>query len=295
LFQFFDVDANVIALASEPQTASGCIGEERRCRRTGAALARTRGRLLFPLLFLFLASGCATTQKNEVKALWLPPSQDAWAQVPPSGLTLRRRDGSARFVSGPVVHNVVDVKADLERISGVRADLALVDMGPPNALAFDYQGRPVIALSLSWLDRLGQDPDALATTIGHELAHTYLGHTGAARKKRDDTAQGTSQAVGALLSLTGVPMGGAIAALGVTAVSRSFTRDEERAADEYGLRWAVAAGYDPCGRARTMKMYRELHTGSADIPFLSTHPGATERSDLANEYSRKINHRACED
>jgi Zn-dependent protease with chaperone function len=295
LFRFFDVDTNIIALAPEPQAAAGCIGDQRRCTRTGVTTTRSRGRLLFPLLFVFLASGCATTQKNEVKALWLPPSQEAWAKVPPSGLTLRRRDGSGRFVSGPIVHNVVDVKADLERISGVRADLALVDMGTPNALAFEYQGRPVIALSLSWLDQLGQDPDALATTIGHELAHTYLGHTGAARKKREDTAQGTSQAVGTLLTLTGVPMGGAIAALGVTAVSRSFTRDEERAADEYGLRWAVAAGYDPCGRARTMKMYRQLREASADIPFLSTHPGASERSDLANEYSRKINHRACED
>ncbi len=251
--------------------------------------------ITYPLLFVFLLSGCATTQQNDVKAFWLPPSQDAWSQVPPSGLTLRRRDGAARFVSGPVVHNVVDVKENLERVSGVRADLALVEMDPPNALAFNYQGRPAIALSLSWLDQLGQDPDALATTIGHELAHIYLGHTGAARKKREETAQGTSQALGTLLNLSGVPMGGAIASLGVTAVARSFTRDEERAADDYGIRWAVAAGYDPCGRARTMEMYRRLRAGGADIPFLSTHPGATERSDLANEYSLKINNRPCQD
>ena len=262
LFQIFDIDANVIARH---------------------------------LLFVFLLSGCATTQQNDVKAFWLPPSQDAWSQVSPSGLTLRRRDGAARFVSEAVVHNVVDVKENLERVSGVRADLALVEMDSPNALAFNYQGRPVIALSLSWLDQLGKDPDALATTMGHELAHIYLGHTGAARKKREETAQGTSQALGTLLNLTGVPMGGALASLGVTAVSRSFTRDEERAADDYGIRWAVAAGYDPCGRARTMKMYRQLRAGSAEIAFLSTHPGATERSDLANEYSRKINNRACED
>ena len=122
-----------------------------------------------------------------------------------------------------------------------------------------------------------------------------MGHTGAARKKRDDTAKGTSHAVGTVLSLVGVPMGGAIASIGVTAYATSFTRDEERAADDYGIRWAVAAGYDPCGRARTMKMYQRLHAGSVDIPFLSTHPGAAERSDLANEYSRKLNSHSCED
>jgi predicted Zn-dependent protease len=258
-------------------------------------LPRIRGRLIFHLVFIFLVCGCATTQKSEVKALWLPPSQDAWSQVSPAGLTLRRRDGAARFVSEPVIHNVVTVKDDLEQVSGVHAELGLVETGSPNAMAFNYQGRPVVALSVSWLDQLGEDSDAVATTIGHELAHIYLGHTGAARQKREETAQGTSQAVGTLLNLTGVPLGGVIASLGVTAYARSFTRDEERAADDYGIRWAVAAGYDPCGRARTMKMYRRLGAQGTDIAFLSTHPGAAERSDLANEYSRKLNHRACED
>ena len=183
----------------------------------------------------------------------------------------------------------------MEQASGVHADLALVEMDTPNALAFDYQGRPVIALSLSWLDQLGQDPDALATTIGHELAHIHLGHTGEARKKREETAQGTGQALGTVLSLAGVPLGGAAATLGITAVARSFTRNEEQAADDYGLRWAVAAGYDPCGRARTMKMYQRLRAGGMSIPFLSTHPGATKRSELANDYSRRINNHACDE
>lgn len=44
-----------------------------------------------------------------------------------------------------------------------------------------------------------------------------------------------------------------------------------------------------------MKMYQRLRAGGIDIPFLSTHPGATERSDLANDYSRKMNNQACED
>ena len=246
-------------------------------------------------MFAFLASGCASTRQSDVKGFWLPASQDAWSKVPPAGLTLRRRDGTARFVAEPVLHNVVMVKAALEQVSGVHADLGLVEMDPPNALAFDYQGRPVIAVSLSWLDQLGQDTDALATTMGHELAHIHLGHTGAARKKREESAQGSSQVLGTLLNLSGVPLGGAIAAIGVTAYARSFTRDEERAADDYGIRWAVAAGYDPCGRARTMKMYQRLGVGGTTIPFLSTHPGASERSDLANEYSRKINNRACDE
>jgi predicted Zn-dependent protease len=247
------------------------------------------------VVLIAIVTGCASKQQSPVKAFWLPASQDAWSKVPPGGYTLVRRDGSKRIVSEPVLRNVVVVKHDLEQVSDVRADLGLVDMDSPNAFAFHQQGRPVVAISLSWLDRLGQDVDALATTIGHELAHLHLGHTGNARQEREKTAEGAGQAIGTALSLAGVPMGGVIANVGATAFARSFTRDEERTADEYGIRWAVAAGYDPCGRARTMKMYQRLRAGAVEIPFLSTHPGAAERSDLADAYSLRVNNRPCTD
>jgi len=247
------------------------------------------------LLFVLLASGCATTQQNPVKALWLPAEPDAWHKVPASGITLRHDDGTTRHVAGSVISNLVAVKDRLEKASGVRASLGLVDMDTPNAFAFQRQGHPVVAFSLPWLERLGGDVDALATTMGHELAHLHLGHTGTARQQREATAQGMGQLLGTMLNIAGVPLGGTIASFGVAAYARSFTRDEERAADEYGLRWAVAAGYDPCGRTRTMKMYQDMSAGGMVLPFLSTHPGAAERSELANDYSRKTRNRACDD
>lgn len=252
-------------------------------------------RTLLILLVAGFASGCATIQQNPVKALWLPAEPDAWHKVPASGITLKHDDGTTRHVAGAVIRNVVTVKDRLEQASGVRADLGLVDMDAPNAFAFQRLGRPVIAFSLPWLEKLGGDADALATTIGHELAHLHLGHTGAARKQRDDAALGAGQLLGTILNLAGVPLGGTIANIGATAYARSFTRDEERAADEYGLRWAVAAGYDPCGRARTMKMYQDIGASGVVIPFLSTHPGAAERSDLANDYARKTRNRTCDE
>lgn len=138
-----------------------------------------RGRLFLVLVFAIL-TGCASKQQSPIKAFWLPASQDAWSKVPPGGYTLVRRDGSRRIVSESVLSNVVVVKHNLEQASDVRADLGLVDMESPNAFAFYQQGRPVVAISLSWLVQLGQDVDAHATTIGHELAHLYLGHTGKA-------------------------------------------------------------------------------------------------------------------
>jgi len=124
--------------------------------------------------------------------------------------------------------------------------------------------------------------DAIAVTMGHEFAHLHLGHSGAARKEREDTARGVSNVLGTILNIAGVPFGGTIASVGVTAVARSFTRDEERAADELGLKWATGAGFDVCGKARAVRMYQSMRSG-VDIPFLSTHPSYGERSDLAND------------
>lgn len=259
-------------------------------RRTGSAVIARSWILVVVSLF---ASGCATGPQDLVKELWVPPSQEAWEKVPPGGYKLSHRDGTNRHVSYALVRNLVAVKGRIEQVSGVRADLGLVDTELPNAFSFHYQGRPLVAISLSWLDRLGNDRDALAITIGHELAHLHLGHSGLARKEREDAAKGASQVVGLLLSFAGVPMGGTIASAGFTAYARSFSRDEERAADEHAIKWAVAAGFDPCGGVRTMRMYQRLRASAVDVPFLSTHPGAEERADAANDASLKARGKAC--
>lgn len=250
-------------------------------------------RTLLLVLLTTLVTGCATTQQNPVETLWLPPDEGSWSHAPATGIELSHEDGSTTHVTQAAIRNAVTVKERIERVSGVHAELGLVDTASPNAFAFHHEGRPVIAISLSWLRALGHDRDALATTIGHELAHLHLGHSGDERKEREQVRMGASHVLGTLMNIAGVPLGGTIANIGVTAFARSFTRDEERAADDYGIRWAVAAGYDPCGRVRTMRIYRRMQADNHGPSFLSTHPGATERSEIANELSLKINGERC--
>ncbi len=252
-----------------------------------------RFRALLPILLVALLTGCATTQQDPIKGFWLPPDEAAWSHAPARGIDLKHEDGSISHVTQGAIQNAISVKGDIERASGVHAELGLVDTEQPNAFALHHQGRPVVAISLSWLRELGQDRDALATTIGHELAHLHLGHSGDERKEREQIRMGASQVLGTLMNIAGVPMGGTIASIGVTAFTRSFTREEERAADDYGIRWAVAAGYDPCGRVRTMKMYQRMQADGAGLPILSTHPGAAERSGIANELSLKTRGTPC--
>lgn len=251
-----------------------------------------RARVIVAAPAVALLVACAT--QSPIKALWTPDAA-YWNRATSVGASLRQQDGSTTYVPPHRIRNLVTVKEKLEQVSGVRADLGLVETNSPNAFAFYHQGRPIVAVSLSWLDQLGDDVGALATMIGHELAHLHLGHSGQVRKEREEAAAGVGQVIGTLLNLAGVPMGGTIGSMGATAFFRSFTRDEERAADDIGIRWAVSAGYDPCGHARTVKMFQRVRTFSLDIPFLSTHPGYGERSELANRFSTERRGRSCDE
>lgn len=257
---------------------------------SAARLRRMTGAMLWMLL-----CACATGggTGNKVREVWLPVAQDEWQAAALKGVTLYRTDKStSRVVPANVIARLLAVKEALERSGSARAELALVDSDQPNAFAFTYAGRRVIAFSLPWLDKLGQDADAIAAVMGHELAHVQLGHSAIERSKRDKSAQEAGQVAGVLLSIIGVPFGGALAGTAASAYARSFTRDEERAADVLGLQWARAAGYDPCGMQHVMLMYAALDRETPH-PWLSTHPGHEERAEYAVRIARESGAKDC--
>jgi Zn-dependent protease with chaperone function len=167
--------------------------------------------------------------------------------------------GTAREVSDEVLQTVLQVKATLEALSGVRAELVLVDKAQPNAYAAFRAGKPVIALSLGYLDRFGMDQHALAATVGHELAHLHLGHR-------------------AVRPADSIAFSGAVDSEAARDLA-AFSREQEREADALGMRWALAAGYDACGQVRL------LQAMARDLPAFSTHPSFAERVAAARTIS----------
>jgi predicted Zn-dependent protease len=238
--------------------------------------------------FLILAvvlSGCAS---HAITESWLPDDPSYWESARKNGASLRLQNGSVYRVIPPLdINRLVLVKERLERVSGVKAELALVETGSPNAFAINFKGRQIIAFSLSMLDALGTDRDALATTMGHELAHLHLGHLKGARKEREDAIK-AGQVAGAVMNVL-IPWSGTIASAGITAYQQSFTRDEERAADAQGLAWALEAGYDPCGLSRMLGALQ-----SVSVAFLSSHPSYGERAELVNDYAIKATGKPCQ-
>jgi predicted Zn-dependent protease len=240
-----------------------------------------------------LLAGCATPGGGEdsgLRSLWLPASQEEWrkAALRPS-FKLVRSDKTSREIPGEVIGRLLRAKDKLEAAGAARADLALADASAPNAFAFTHEGRRIVAFTLPWLDRFGGDEDGIAAVLGHELAHLSLNHSNIERRKREQSAQQAGYVAGIILGLIGVPFGGTIAGNVASGYARSYTRDEERAADELGLRWAVKAGYDPCGMQRVMRSLQGLDS-SLSLAWLSTHPGHDERAEYAARTASEVGH-----
>jgi predicted Zn-dependent protease len=239
-------------------------------------------------LFLLLA-GCATTSQPEPDAWLLNPD---WTRVSAFiDSDLKGKSGQTYPVAGMHVQNLRTVLLALGERAQVDHRVALMASDAPNAFAVVHNGNPVIGLTLPMLNLIGADKDALAATLGHELAHLKLKH-GDVRKQRTESAQGVSRALGAVLSIAGIPFGGTLANIGVGVVTSAYSRDEERDADELGLRWALAAGYSACGSARTMRLLMEKNN-VAPLPFLASHPGHEERIERANKTALAATGTAC--
>jgi predicted Zn-dependent protease len=192
-------------------------------------------------------------------------------------LTNRNKEVLAT-VSRARVIRLIDVLSRVGRSAGVNAELFVVQLEDkqPNAFAAPGKdGRNVVGVTPAMLELLGDDFDAHAAVIGHELAHLVRQH-GADRASRQGFLQGLGLIASILIGArTGVDPSGLVN-LGATLIDRGFSRDEEREADRLGLEYMASSGFDPQGAIRLHRKMAEA--GKAErLAFLSTHPGDEER------------------
>ncbi len=121
----------------------------------------------------------------------------------------------------------------------------------------------------------------LAAVLGHELGHVNARHT----------AQQMSQKVlmaGLVAGATAVaadqnedyaPMASALGGIGAGLLLARYSRNDERQADELGLRYMSQAGHNPRGMAGMMDKLRQMeqHQPGALEQMFATHPMSEER------------------
>jgi len=121
---------------------------------------------------------------------------------------------------------------------------------------------------------VAQNEAALATVLGHEMAHATSRH-GSQRVFEQNLAQ--TAMTGLAVSLSDMDpdkqraVMGALGAGAQYGVLMPFGRKQESEADEIGLTYMARAGYDPQESIRFWKRM-ESASGSQPPEFLSTHP-----------------------
>lgn len=116
----------------------------------------------------------------------------------------------------------------------------------------------------------------LATVLGHEIGHYMQRHS--VERLRDVKSR---SAFGQFMGLFGVV--GAIGQLAVLASAFSYSRDQEREADEIGVALMRKTGYDLAEASKVWEnLFLEIKARpnyQDTIPMFATHPGVEERQE----------------
>jgi predicted Zn-dependent protease len=159
----------------------------------------------------------------------------------------------------------------------------VVDSNEPNAYALPG-GK--LSITRGLISKM-ESEDQLASVMGHEIGHVTAKHAvvSASRQQLMGALLGVG---GAVLQGTGTPGAGAIMTagqIGATMLVQKYSRDQERQADELGMKYMTAAGYNPRAFVETMRI---LQAASRQEPskfetLFASHPVTSERIATAEQ------------
>lgn len=241
---------------------------------------RTRIRLVAAVaLFAALAAltGCATTGAHGEQSLILidTPTEVRMGLESDTGIRQEYPVLQDQGINAYVQEIGAKVAAHSER-TDVEYSFTVLDSDVINAFAapggFIYVTTGLLALA--------DDEAEVACVLSHEVGHVVGRHS----VRSMQSAMGAQMALQLVLG-DNAEAWGQVAGLGAGLFMMKYGRDHEFQADQFGVKYAVAAGYDPEGMTRFFEKLTEAY-GSGPTGFagwLSTHPDTNERIARARE------------
>ncbi len=139
--------------------------------------------------------------------------------------------------------------------------------------------------------KVAETPDQLAAVIGHEIAHVIADHGN--ERMSNQFAVGLGLQIGSVVAATKLEDKDAalvMAALGIgtqLGVLLPYSRVHESEADQLGLDYMAAAGYNPAAAADLWRNMARV-SGAGGPEFLSTHPSPQSRIDAIEAYAPEV-------
>lgn len=163
-----------------------------------------------------------------------------------------------------------------DKLSGYKWEYNLVD--DPTVNAWCMPGGKIVVYT--GLLPITQNEAALAVVMGHEVSHALLQH-GNQRMSQQMGVQAVGAGLAAALSTkpaaTQSLFMAAFGAGSQVGVLLPFSRKNELEADDWGLKFAAMAGYNPQEAIALWQRMEKASNGQKPPEFLSTHPSEGNR------------------
>jgi beta-barrel assembly-enhancing protease len=236
-------------------------------------------RVSIAIAFVFLASSCAENPVTGKKELRLMSAAEEVTTGEQNYLPSQQQQGGEYNLDPALTAYVNSVGQKLAQVSdrpGLPYEFVVLNNSVPNAWALPG-GK--IAVNRGLLDLL-DDEAQLAAVIGHEIVHAAAGHTA------QQMTQSKLLSVGVLA--TGIiaqnsEYGDLITAgagVGAGAYQARYGRDQELESDKFGVKYMIAAGYDPQAAVELQEKFMKLSEGrSAGLmeSLFASHPPSQDR------------------
>jgi predicted Zn-dependent protease len=235
---------------------------------------------------LVFAGGCSTnpvTGKSELVLMSEQEEVAAGKQFYSITTQLSEGETPHREVQSLVTRVGLKMARSSER-PNLPWEFNVVDSNEPNAYALPG-GK--LSITRGLISKM-ESEDQLASVLGHEIGHVTAKHAvvSASRQQLLGAVLGVG---GAVLQSQGTPGAGAIALagqIGATLLVQKYSRDQERQADELGMKYMTAAGYNPRAFVETMRILEKAakQEPSKFESLFASHPVTSER--IATAQSR---------